>query len=182
MTALHSGDYAEAARSFSRALRSDPESAPALRGLHEATKGVQLSGMSPSQIDELAQTGYAGGTALGQALGFDSALDSPSNSTPGLRPVMQTPPANQRYGDVAAVSPAVTAIKQQTRRERLLRRGAVAFAAAEKKNHRFLDKATRTVKRQVAVAVNQTTARSRLPSSSYGSIGEPSETPERKHV
>lgn len=174
MSALQSGDYADAARSFSRALRADPDSASALRGLHEATKGVELSSMSPSQIEELAQKGYAGDTALGQALGFDTKLDSPSR---GSRPVMQTPSSKQPYGDVAAASPAVTAIQQQTRRERLLRRGAVAVAAAEKKNQRFLEKATRTVKRQVAA-----TARSRLPSSSNSSYGEPSETPERKHV
>ena len=174
MSALQVAEYAEAARSFSRALRADPESASALRGLHEATKGVQLASMSPSQIDELAHTGYAGGTALGQALGLDVASDSPRSSPDGSLAVMRSPPPKQEYGDVLAVSPAVALIKQQTRRERLLRRGAVAVAAAEQKNHRLLEQATRAVKRQVAG-----TARSHPPSSSYGTT---SATPERKHV
>lgn len=174
MTALQSGEYADAARSFSRALRADPDSASALRGLTEATKGVQLSSMSPTQIDELAHTGYAGGTALGQALGLNLGPDSP-RSNPGSPAIMQTPPPKQQYGDVAAVSPAVSAIKQRTRRERLLRRGAVALAAVERKNLRMLDKATKTVKREVVA-----TARARL--SSTSSSGRLDDTPTREHV
>ena len=37
MAQLQAGDYAEAARSFSKALREDPESSTALRGLHEVS-------------------------------------------------------------------------------------------------------------------------------------------------
>jgi hypothetical protein len=182
MDALQTGEYAHAARSFSKALHADPESASALRGLHEATKGVQLMTMSATQIDALAHTGYAGGTALGKALGFDVASDSPRSAS-GSPAVAHTPPAQQQYGDVSsgpAASPVVAAIRQRTRRERLLRRGAVAATAAEQKNHRLLEKEKNTVKQELARA--RSTTASSFGSSTSSRGGDTSTPGARDHV
>ena len=143
MRQLLDGQYSEAARSFSLALQRTPDDSAALRGLHEATKGVQMEDMAMAGATHgLAGSDVDSTTALGQAMGWVDWAG------PGEEP----PQAAAPEAAAGPTSPVVAEIRRQTRRERLLRRTAVAAAAAEEKTQRKLAKAKGKVEDRLARA------------------------------
>ena len=147
MRQLLDGQYSEAARSFSLALQRTPDDSAALRGLHEATKGVQMEDMAMAgAMHGLAGSDVDSATALGQAMGWVDWAG------PGEEPPSPQAAGPEAEAAAGPTSPVVAEIRRQTRRERLLRRTAVAAAAAEEKTQRKLAKAKDKVEGRLARA------------------------------